>query len=113
MGILMDHVVSKWLLQRVAAVILLPFLVWFLFHFDNLMTSNYSEALMFLSNKTYVGILSLVFILAFFHMRIGMGEIFEDYIHDEKVKKIASGLILLISLIIPVAAIAAMVILGL
>ena len=27
----MNHVVSKWLLQRVAAVILLPFLIWFLF----------------------------------------------------------------------------------
>ena len=31
---------------------------------------------------------------------------------DEKVKKIASGLILLISLIIPIAAISAMIILG-
>ena len=109
----MNHVVSKWLLQRVAAVILLPFLIWFLFHFDNLMAFSYSDAVMFLSNKIYVGILSLIFLLAFFHMRIGMGEIFEDYIHNEKVKKIASGLILLISLIIPIAASSAMIILGL
>ena len=113
MGILMNHVVSKWLMQRVAAVLLLPLLVWFLFHFDDLMNFTYSEAVMFLSNKIYMSVLSLIFILAFFHMRIGMGEIFEDYIHDEKVKKLASNLILLISLIIPVAAITAMIILGL
>ena len=61
----MNHVVSKWLLQRVVAVILLPFLIWFLFHFDNLMAFSYSDAVMFLSNKIYVGILSLIFLLAF------------------------------------------------
>jgi len=108
----MNKVVSKWLMQRIAAVLLIPLLLWFLFNFDNLMMNSYSQSVMFLSNKIHAFILSLIFILAFFHLRIGMGEIFEDYIHDEKVKKVATFLILLISLTIPIAAIAAMIILG-
>ena len=46
-------------------------------------------------------------------MRIGMGEIFEDYIHDEKIKKILNHGVLGISLIIPIAVIVSMIILGL
>ena len=84
----MNNVVSKWLMQRIAAVLLLPLLIWFLFNYDNL-------------------------ILAFFHMRIGMGEIFEDYIHNAAIKKAASAFILIISLIIPLVAITAMIILSL
>jgi len=57
--------------------------------------------------------LSLIFILAFFHMKIGFSEIFEDYIHDEKIKKFANLLVLLISLTIPIAAVVVMIILGL
>ena len=108
----MNNVVSKWLMQRIAAVLLLPLLIWFLFNYDDLMTLSYSDAINFFNNKVNTVFLSLIFILAFFHMRIGMGEIFEDYIHDEKVKKVATFLILLISLTIPIAAIAAMIILG-
>ena len=56
---------------------------------------------------------TLIFILAFFHMRLGMSEIFEDYIQDEKIRKLANLSILGISIIIPIAAITAMIILAL
>ncbi len=107
----MSPVVSKWLMQRVAAIILLPFLIWFLFNFDNLMTYSYIDAITFLKKKYNAIILGLLFVLAFFHMKIGMGEIFEDYIHDEKIKKAATFLTLLISFVIPIAAILLMIIL--
>jgi succinate dehydrogenase / fumarate reductase membrane anchor subunit len=113
MDYLMNHVVSKWLMQRVAAVLLIPVLLWFLFHFDNLMNFSYLEALQFLNNRFNVAVISLIFILAFFHMRLGMSEIFEDYIQDEKIRKLANLSILGISIIIPVAAITAMIILAL
>ena len=109
----MNNVVSKWLMQRIAAVLLLPLLIWFLFNYDNLMTFSYSDAVNFFGNKLNTTLLSLIFILAFFHMRIGMGEIFEDYIHNAAIKKAASMFILLISIIIPLVAITAMIILSL
>ena len=85
----MNKVVSKWLMQRVAAVLLLPLLIWFLFHYDNLMTFSYNDAINFFNNKLNTIFLSLIFILAFFHMRIGMGEIFEDSIHGIEAAKYA------------------------
>ncbi len=109
----MNNVVNKWIAQRVAAVLMIPILLWFLFNFDNMMTYNYDEAMLFLNNKLNLSLISLIFVLAFFHMRIGMGEIFEDYIHDEKIKKILNHGVLGISLIIPIAAIVSMIILGL
>ena len=112
-GNLMNNVVSKWLMQRIAAVLLLPLLIWFLFNYDDLMTFSYSDAINFFDNKVNTTFLSLIFILAFFHMRIGMGEIFEDYIHNAAIKKAASAFILLISIIIPLVAITAMIILSL
>ena len=77
------------------------------------MTFSYSDAINFFDNKLNIVLLSLIFILAFFHMRIGMGEIFEDYIHNAAIKKAVSTFILIISLIIPLVAITAMIILGL
>ena len=110
----MNNVVSKWLMQRIAAVLLLPLLIWFLFNYDNLMTFSYSPMqINFFDNKLNTAFLSLIFVLAFFHMRIGMGEIFEDYIHNAAIKKAASVFILLISIIIPLVAITAMIILSL
>ena len=72
-----------------------------------------SEGTYFLNNKFHLLLLSLMFLLIFTHMRLGMSEIFEDYIHQEKVKKLLNTFILIISVIIPVAAIVSMVILGL
>ena len=109
----MNNIVSQWLMQRIAAVLLLPLLIWFLFNYDDLMTLSYSDAINFFNNKVNTVFLSLIFILAFFHMRIGMGEIFEDYIHNAAIKKAASVFILLISIIIPLVAVTAMIILTL
>jgi len=39
--------------------------------------------------------------MGFFHAKIGLGEIFEDYIHNEKIKNVANLLTFLMSIIIP------------
>ena len=83
-------------------------LIWFLFNYDNLMTFSYSDAINFFDNKLNIVLLSLIFILAFFHMRLGMGEIFEDSIHHAAIKKAVSTFILIISFIIPLVAITAL-----
>ena len=44
----------------------------------------------------------ILFFLAFFHARISLGEIFEDYIHNQKLKDVANILSLISSIIIPI-----------
>ena len=92
----------KWILHRVSAIILAPLYVWLYFSLIELSTKNYSEAIYFFKNPLF-GILTIIlFFVAFFHAKISLSEIFEDYIHNKKIKDVANVLALISSIIIPV-----------
>ena len=92
----------KWILHRISAVILAPLYVWFYFSLILLSTKNYSEAIYFFKNPLFVILTILVFFVGFFHAKISLSEIFEDYIHNEKIKDVANILSLILSIIIPI-----------
>ena len=55
-----------------------------------------------LKDLRYFLFLTIILLIAgFFHAKIGLDEIFEDYIQDEKIKNVANLLTLLLSIIIP------------
>ena len=92
----------KWILHRISAIILAPLYVWLYFSLVSLSTKNYLEAIYFFKN-TLFGILTIiVFFVGFFHAKISLGEIFEDYIHNKKIKNVANLLVTILSIIIPV-----------
>ena len=92
----------KWILHRVSAIILAPLYFWLYFSLISLSTKNYSEAIYFFKNTVF-GILTIVvFFVGFFHARISLSEIFEDYIHNQKIKDVANIFTLIFSIIIPV-----------
>ena len=92
----------KWILHRVSAIILVPLYVWLFFSLIALSTKNYSEAIYFFKNPLFAILTIIVFFVAFFHVKISLSEIFEDYIHDKKIKDVANLLVLIFSIIIPV-----------
>ena len=92
----------KWILHRVTAIILAPLYVWLYFSLISLSTKNYLEATYFFSNSLFKILTIMVFFVGFFHARISLGEIFEDYIHNKKIKDVANILTLILSIIIPV-----------
>jgi len=48
------------------------------------------------------GILTImVFFVGVFHAKISLNEIFEDYIHDEKIKNVATKALTIFAIIIP------------
>ena len=92
----------KWIVHRISAIILAPLYVWLYFSLVLLSTKNYSEAIYFFKNPLF-GILTIVvFFVGFFHAKISLNEIFEDYIHNKKIKDVANILALILSIIIPV-----------
>ena len=91
----------KWILHRVSAIILTPLYVWFFFSFILLSTKNYTEALYFFTNPLFKILTIMLFFVAFFHARISLNEIFEDYIHNKKIKDVANILNLIFSIVIP------------
>ena len=91
----------KWILQRVSALIVAPLIVWFLISLISLSTQDYSSTVNFLSNRIFSFLTIILLISAFFHAKIGLSEIFEDYISDEKIKNVANLLAVLLCIIIP------------
>ena len=92
----------KWILHRISAVILAPIYVWFYFSLILLSTKNYLEAIYFFKNPLFGILTTIVFFVGFFHAKISLSEIFEDYIHNQKTKNLANILILILGIIIPV-----------
>ena len=91
----------KWILHRISAIILAPLYVWLYFSLILLSTKNYSEAIYFFKNPLFGILTVIVFFVGFFHAKISLGEIFEDYIHNKKIKIVANLLVSILSIIIP------------
>ena len=92
----------KWILHRISAIILAPLYVWLFFSLISLSTKNYLEAVNFFTNPLFKILTILLFFVSFFHARISLSEIFEDYIRGQKNKDVANILALILCIIIPV-----------
>ena len=91
----------KWIFQRISALITAPLIVWFLLSLISLSTSDYNSVVIFFSKPLFLSLTVILLIAGFFHAKIGLSEIFEDYIQDEKIKNAANILTLLLSIIVP------------
>ena len=92
----------KWILHRLSAIILAPVYVWLYFSLISLSTKNYSEALYFFTNPLFKTLIIVLFFIGFFHAKISLSEIFEDYIYSKKIKDAANMVALILCIIIPV-----------
>ena len=91
----------KWIMQRVSALIVAPLIVWFLLSLITLSTGDYNSVINFFSKPLFLILTIILLIIGFFHAKIGLSEIVEDYIQNEKIKNAANLLGLLLSIIIP------------
>ena len=92
----------KWILHRLTAIILAPLYVWLYFSLVSLSTKNYLESIYFFKNPLFIILTILVFFVGFFHAKISLSEIFEDYIYNKKIKDVANIFTLILCIIIPV-----------
>ena len=91
----------KWIMQRASALIVAPLIVWFLLSLITLSTGDYNSVINFFSKPLFLILTIILLITGFFHAKIGISELFEDYIQNEKIKNTANLLGLLLSIIIP------------
>ena len=95
----------KWIFQRVSAIIVAPLIFWFLISLITLSTADYDSVVIFFSKPLFSFLAIILLIVGFVHAKIGLSEIFEDYIQDEKIKNVANLLTLFLSIIIPLVTI--------
>ena len=91
----------KWILQRISALLVAPLIIWFCVSLISLSTSSYEEVMNFFGNPMFSWLTIILLVAGFFHAKIGLNEIFEDYIENEKIKNIANLLTFLLSIIVP------------
>ena len=79
----------------------MPLMVWFLLNFVSIYDKDYYEILDFFSNQYSKILFSIFIIIAFFFSSLTISEIFEDYLHDDKIKNVANKGLYLFAIIIP------------
>ena len=92
---------KKWLFTKISSIVLIPLMSWFLLNFVSIYDKERSQILTFFSEQPSK-ILFLTFIVAaFFFSALTISEIFEDYLHDQKIKNVANKALNLFAIVVP------------
>ena len=97
----MNNVTKKWILLKISTFILIPLMTWFIINLVNIYDKEYAEVLKFFSSQPSKFFVSALLIIAFLHSVLSIGEIFEDYIHNKKIKNVANKALRIFAIIIP------------
>ena len=74
---------------------------WFIINFVSFYDKNYQEILKFLITQPSKFLFSLFLIFAYFFSALSISEVFEDYIHDEKIKNAANKTLNIFAILLP------------
>ena len=96
---------KKWIFLKVSSIILIPLMVWFIINLLLIYDKDYVDIVNFFSTQPSKFLTSLLMIVAFFYSSLSISEIFEDYIHDEKIKNVANKTLTIFAIIIPLTTI--------
>ena len=97
----MMNATKKWIFLKVSSVILIPLMVWFIINLALIYDKEYLDVVSFFSTQPSKFLTSLLMIVAFFYSSLSISEIFEDYIHDEKIKNVANKALYIFAVVIP------------
>ena len=97
----MINATKKWIFLKVSSIILIPLMFWFIINLVLIYDKGYVDIVNFFSTQPSKFLTSLLMIVAFFYSSLSISEIFEDYIHDEKIKNVANKAIIIFAIIIP------------
>ena len=92
---------KKWLFTKISSLILIPLMIWFLINFVSIYDKEYSKILEFFSKQPSKILFSVFIVIAFFFSALTISEIFEDYLHDERIKNVANKVLYLFAIVIP------------
>ena len=98
----MNIATRKWIFLKIASVILLPLMLWFIVNLISIYDRSYLQVLAFFSNQCLKFLLYFFFIFFYFFSALSISEVFEDYITDHKLKNVANSLSFISAILIPI-----------
>ena len=72
-----------WIVQRLTAIGLLPLSLWFLWSVLGIVGGEYADARSFVAQPWNAGFLAAFVILLFYHAKLGIQVVVEDYVHTK------------------------------
>lgn len=78
--------VQHWWLQRVTAVANIPLMIWFVVSAVALSGADYGTVVVWMQNPIVTVLLVLTIASLFYHIRLGLQVVVEDYVHQEGTK---------------------------
>ena len=83
-----DSAKTTWKVNQFTSIILVPFISYLIFKIIELSKLPYDEIISELSSAWSIFYILIFTILGLFHMRQGVNEIMEDYVHSQNFKKV-------------------------
>jgi succinate dehydrogenase / fumarate reductase, membrane anchor subunit len=77
---------GHWKLQRLTALANVPLVLWFVFSAMALAGSSYAEIVAWLSSPVSATLMILLIASTFYHARLGVQVVIEDYVHHEGIR---------------------------
>ena len=84
----MKNYASKWIMQRLTAVILIPLTFWFVYQCVLLSSYEYDQIKSFFFSKINTSLFFVLIIAMLYHAKLGNETIVEDYVTSVNLKKI-------------------------
>jgi succinate dehydrogenase / fumarate reductase membrane anchor subunit len=75
-----------WWHQRLTALALIPLMVWFAVSLIVIASGTYQEAVDWIKDPIVAGLMILMLAAGYYHLKLGMQVVIEDYVHTEWVK---------------------------
>ena len=99
---------SHWWMQRVTAVALVPLTLWFVWSMASLAGTDQADLAGWLSKMHNLTLFILFVGALFYHMKLGLQVVIEDYVHDEKMKVVGLLLNLFVAVLFGLSAVIAL-----
>tara|TARA_Y100000590_G_scaffold374803_1_gene439361 strand:+ start:174 stop:503 length:330 start_codon:yes stop_codon:yes gene_type:complete len=104
---------KKWIFLKVSSVVLVPLMLWFILYFVSLYDKDYEQVILFFTTQPSKFLFSLFIIVVFFYSALSISEIFEDYLHNKKIKNVANIILFISAIILPILTIIMLLLLSL
>ncbi|MFQ5533659.1 MAG: succinate dehydrogenase, hydrophobic membrane anchor protein [Sphingomonadales bacterium] len=85
---------SHWWRQRLTAMALVPLVIWFVTSMAGLAGADYATTVAWLSSPLVAIVMLALLLAGFYHMKLGLQAVIEDYVHDAAAKITAQILVL-------------------
>lgn len=86
--------------QRITAIILVPAIIWLLINLIGHVGSDRAAIYAWLADWKTAVIMAVLILSMFFHMRLGMQEVIDDYIHKSDTRSMLTFLNTLFTLVV-------------